>query len=92
VPPDERPRLGVALPDGHGARDIFPVIADRVRITPQQHVVLTGLERGLTVRQIAAESHLSTNTVKSHARALYRRLGVTTRDEVLARAYETGLL
>jgi len=92
VPADERARLGVVLPDDHGARDVFPQTADRIRITPQQHLVLTGLERGLTVRQIAAESHLSTNTVKSHARALYRRLEVTTRDEVLARAYEIGLL
>lgn len=92
VPADERPRLGVVLPADHGARDTLPLSADPVRITPQQQLVLTGLERGLSLREIAAESHLSVNTVKSHSRALYRRLEAATRDEVLARAYEAGLL
>jgi LuxR family maltose regulon positive regulatory protein len=54
--------------------------------------VLDGLQRGLTNRQIGQESYLSINTVKSHVQALYRRLGVSTREEVVARAYDLGLL
>lgn len=92
VPADVRGPLDALLPPGHGARQVLPDPTDRVRLTPQQQHVLLGLERGLTVREIALESHLSTNTVKSHARALYRRLESTTRDEVIGRAYELGLL
>ncbi|MFJ4254080.1 response regulator transcription factor [Microbacterium sp. NPDC090003] len=92
VPADVRGTLDALLPSDHGARQALREPADRVRLTPQQQHVLLGLERGLTVREIALESHLSTNTVKSHARALYRRLESTTRDEVVGRAYELGLL
>lgn len=92
VPEEVRRDLDDAIPDDHGARPPLPPPAERVRLTPQQVHVLQGFERGLNVREIAAESHLSANTVKSHARALYKRLGVTTRDGVLGRAYELGLL
>lgn len=92
VPPEARAPFADMLPPDHGARDVFRADPERIRITPQQLVVLQGLERRLTVREIALRSHLSVNTVKSHARALYRRLEVSTRDEVVARAYELGLL
>jgi len=32
------------------------------------------------------------NTVKTHTRAIYRKLGVSTRTEAVERGYETGLL
>jgi LuxR family maltose regulon positive regulatory protein len=92
VPAESRGELETLLPDAHGARDTLRVDPDRIRITPQQQLVLNGLDRELSLREIAAQEHLSINTVKSHARALYRRLEVTTRDEVVARAYELGLL
>ena len=41
--------------------------------------VLRLLAGDLSVRQIAAELYLSVNTVKSHTRSLYRKLGVSTR-------------
>ena len=63
-----------------------------VSVTEQQMRVLRGLESGLTLRQIGAQQHLSLNTIKTHARGLYRRLGVNTRGEAIARGYELGLL
>ncbi|MFS0853396.1 LuxR C-terminal-related transcriptional regulator [Microbacterium sp. 179-I 3D4 NHS] len=92
VPEESRGGLDDLLPEAHGARDTLRADPDRIRITPQQQLVLDGLAQDLSIREIAAAQHLSINTVKSHARALYRRLEVTTRDEVVARAYELGLL
>lgn len=93
VPGEERRMLGLEPEgDGHIARDTFPIIDQPIRITPQQAVVLRGLEKGWSLRQIATHEHLSLNTMKTHARALYQRLGAANRDEAIARAYEAGLL
>lgn len=55
-----------------------------------EQAVLQRLE-GRTVRQIADELYLSPNTVKTHIRSLYRKLGVTTRADAVARASALGL-
>jgi LuxR family maltose regulon positive regulatory protein len=44
------------------------------------------------MREIAQELYLSQNTVKTHARAIYRKLGVSTRHEAIARAREIDIL
>lgn len=93
VPREDRHELGLDPGDDeHGARDAFAIVDQRIRITRQQSVVLQGLEKGWSLREIATKEHLSLNTMKTHARGLYQRLGVTNRDEAIARAYEAGLL
>jgi LuxR family maltose regulon positive regulatory protein len=54
--------------------------------------VLRLLAGDLSQREIGAALFLSVNTVKTHARALYRKLGVSTREEAVARATALGLL
>jgi LuxR family maltose regulon positive regulatory protein len=54
--------------------------------------VLRLLATDLTAREIAAQLYLSANTVRSHTRALYRKLGVRTRADAVARAANLGLL
>ena len=46
----------------------------------------------LSFPQIAAELVVSPNTVKTQARAAYRKLGVSSRREAVDRAREAGLL
>ena len=46
----------------------------------------------LTTRQISAELYLSPNTVRSHTRAIYRKLGVNARADAVARAESLGLV
>jgi LuxR family maltose regulon positive regulatory protein len=45
-----------------------------------------------TVREIADALYLSANTIKSHIRAIYRKLGVNSREDATARATALGLL
>jgi len=45
-----------------------------------------------TVREIAQELYLSVNTIRSHIRSLYRKLGVNTRTEAASRATALGYL
>ena len=55
-------------------------------LTPRQVEVLRLLEQGRSTKQIAAELHLSTETVRNHIRRLFRALGVNTRLEAVAAA------
>jgi LuxR family maltose regulon positive regulatory protein len=63
------------------------------RPTPAELRLLELLPSDLTLKQIASEHlYVSIHTVTSHARRLYRRLGVRTRAEAVAAARERGLI
>jgi PAS domain S-box-containing protein len=61
-------------------------VAPHPQLTPRQVEVLRLLEQGRSTKQIAAELHLSTETVKHHTRNLFRTLGVHSRLEAVAAA------
>jgi PAS domain S-box-containing protein len=58
--------------------------APHPHLTPRQGEVLRLLEQGRSTKQIAAELHLSTETVRNHIRRLFRALGVNSRLEAVA--------
>ena len=60
--------------------------------TEAQLAVLRLLTSDLSAREIGAQLFLSPNTVRSHTRAIYRKLGVRSRPEAVARAEALGLL
>lgn len=61
-------------------------------LSEREVVVLRLLATGLSQREIAAELYVSPNTVKTHIRATYRKLGAGTRAQALHRARDLGLL
>jgi PAS domain S-box-containing protein len=58
-----------------------------LHLTPRQAEVLELLERGRSTRQIAAELHLSYDTVRNHIRHLLRAVGAHSRLEAVAIAH-----
>ncbi len=54
--------------------------------------VLRLLPGRLSQREIAAELYVSFNTVRTHTRVIFRKLGVNSRAEAVTRARELGLL
>jgi len=63
-------------------------------VEPLSHrelLVLAEVEKGSTVGGIAAALYISPNTVKTHLRRLYRKLGVTTRSDAIRKATSLGL-
>ena len=56
-------------------------------LTPRQTEVLDLLERGRTTRQIAAELHLSVDTVRNHVRHILTAVGAHSRLEAVAIAH-----
>ncbi|MFC4375204.1 LuxR C-terminal-related transcriptional regulator [Nocardia halotolerans] len=62
------------------------------RLTDTELLVLRQLPSGLTATSIAADLGVSVNTVKTHLRGIYQKLGVNARGAAIARARELGLL
>jgi LuxR family maltose regulon positive regulatory protein len=61
-------------------------------LTRSEARVLRYLPTNLSTREIAAELYLSTNTVKTHQRHLYQKLGASSRTEAVERARALCLL
>jgi Bacterial regulatory proteins, luxR family len=79
--------------EGTGAqiRDIFA----RPRPGPGDRPaagVLRYLQTNLSAREIASELYISVNTVKTHQRHLYRKLGAHSRTQAVRQARALGLL
>ena len=72
-----------ALP---GARPATTELSDR------EMDVLLGMTEGLSNAEIAAELVLAEDTVKTHARRLFRKLGAGDRADAVARGFRQGLL
>ncbi|UFU02414.1 LuxR C-terminal-related transcriptional regulator [Ruania suaedae] len=80
-------RCGVA-----SGEDLFPPPLERVPLSAQEIKVLEALATGQTLSRIAQRLYVSSNTVKSHLRAIYSKLGVHTREAAVLRARTSGLL
>lgn len=63
-----------------------------VRLTDSEHAVLRFLPSHMTNEEISQALFLSINTVKTHLRSAYRKLGVGSRREAIARGRRIGLL
>jgi LuxR family transcriptional regulator, maltose regulon positive regulatory protein len=72
--------------------DSAGAVAGRWPLTPAELRVLHLLPTHLSFREIADELFVSTNTIKTQARSIYRKLGVSSRTEAVACARTAGLL
>jgi LuxR family maltose regulon positive regulatory protein len=60
-------------------------------LTGREEAVLRLLGGTLSLREIGRELYLSGNTIKTHTRAIYRKLGVSSRCDAVQRARESGI-
>jgi LuxR family transcriptional regulator, maltose regulon positive regulatory protein len=70
--------------------EVRPALIDP--LTERERTVLRYLASTLTTAEIASELYVSVNTVKTHQRALYRKLGATGRRDAVHRARLLQLL
>lgn len=68
------------------AARVAGALGDGETLTLAELRVLRFLPSYLTLGQIAARLHVSTNTVKTQAHAVYRKLGVSSRSGAVERA------
>ena len=74
-----------------------PFVPDAARarqlgITPREMEILEAIAAGLSTREIAARLFVSENTVKTHARRLFDKLGARRRTQAVQIAKEAGLI
>jgi len=72
------------------ARTRQPAESRRATLSVSQVSILRLISRGHSNREIAAEVHLSENTVKTHIQEIFRKLGVRNRVEAAILAGKSG--
>jgi LuxR family maltose regulon positive regulatory protein len=92
-----------SFPDGAGAQlsrlerlELRLAGSPRTRLpgeplTERERAVLRLLRGTLSTREIGQELYLSGNTIKTHTRSIYRKLGVSSRRDAIERGRELGL-
>jgi LuxR family maltose regulon positive regulatory protein len=61
-------------------------------LTEREREVLVHLSGLLSTAEVAGEMYISVNTVKTHLRSIYRKLGATHRNEAVRRARQLRLI
>ncbi len=101
---NEARQLLSSLPDGAGAQlarldrlerrlaALSPATALDEPLTHRERDVLRLLRGPMSLREIGQELYLSQNTIKTHARAIYRKLGVSDRQTAVLKARDLGFM
>lgn len=61
-------------------------------LTKREQTILEYLVEGFSIDMISAELHISSHTVDTHAKNIYRKLQVHSRGEVVSKALKEGLV
>lgn len=69
------------------ASEIAPVIVEVYGLTPREVEVTHRIARGLRTAEIGAELHLSPHTVRDHVKAIFEKVGVSSRGELTSKLF-----
>jgi len=102
APPRELSSIGAPAPSWGGAAPLAGSQPTTVRSTVRELApvtlsmremqVLTGMSQGKSNAQIGRELYLSEDTIKTHARRLFRKLGAKDRAEAVATGFRRGMM
>jgi LuxR family maltose regulon positive regulatory protein len=92
-----RPGLGALVDEVRDFRGVLAssavsAAAGSVPLTPAELRLLPYLQTHLTADMIAKRLFISVHTVKTEVKSIYRKLGVSSRDDAVRKATEVGLL
>jgi LuxR family maltose regulon positive regulatory protein len=92
-----RPALGTLIDEVRDFRGVLassasPGAAGPLPLTPAELRLLPYLQTHLTADMIARRLFLSSHTVKTQVKAVYRKLGVSSRNDAVQKAMAIGLL
>ena len=86
-----------------GQKYVSPLVTDlpaeplmvhtqKTTITPRQREVLELISRGLTMKEIASQLHISARTAETHKYEMMQSLGVDTTAELIRYSLRLGLI
>jgi DNA-binding NarL/FixJ family response regulator len=75
---------GLQLTPRRSTESAAPPVAGSQLLTPREAEILPLLQQGSSNAQIARSLQVGVETVRTHARNIYRKLGVTSRRELVA--------
>jgi DNA-binding CsgD family transcriptional regulator len=67
--------------------DVAPLIVEAYGLSGRELEVTRAIARGLSTSEIAADLHLSPHTVRDHVKALFEKVGVSSRGELVHRVF-----
>jgi DNA-binding CsgD family transcriptional regulator len=66
---------------------LAPIIVEAYGLTAREQEITRGVARGLSNQEIAAERFLSAHTVRDHLKAVFAKVGVASRGELVAKLF-----
>jgi DNA-binding CsgD family transcriptional regulator len=84
---DDRPGPTALTIEPAKSAQIAPIIVEAYRLTPREQEITRAVARGLSNPEIAAELFLSPHTVRDHLKAIFTKIGVTSRGELVAKLF-----
>jgi len=85
--PDGEPtHIAVVIEPAKSAQ-IAPIIIDAYCLTPREQQITQAVARGLSNIEIANHLHLSAHTVRDHLKAIFTKVGVASRGELVAKLF-----
>jgi DNA-binding CsgD family transcriptional regulator len=84
--PDSESQVALMIEAAKSA-EVAPLIIDAYSLTTREREVLGAIARGASTAEIAAELFLSSHTVRDHVKAVFEKVGVSSRGELVARLF-----
>jgi DNA-binding NarL/FixJ family response regulator len=85
--PDGRPGPTALTIEPAKSSQIAPIIVEAYSLTPREQDITRAVARGLANQEIASELHLSQHTVRDHLKAVFAKVGVSSRGELVAKVF-----
>jgi DNA-binding CsgD family transcriptional regulator len=85
--PDQSPGPVAVTVGPAGSGQIAPIITAAYGLTPREQEITQAVARGMTNQQIAATLYLSPHTVRDYLKAVFAKLDVASRGELVAKLF-----
>jgi DNA-binding NarL/FixJ family response regulator len=85
--PDGTPGLTALTIEPAKSAQIAPIIVEAYGLTTREQEITRAVARGLSNPEIAEELYLSPHTVRDHLKAVFAKVGVGSRGELVAKLF-----
>jgi DNA-binding CsgD family transcriptional regulator len=85
--PDGSPGLIALTVEPAKSAQVAPIVVEAYNLTAREQQITTAVARGLSNQEIAAELFLSPHTVRDHLKAVFAKVDVSSRGELVAKLF-----